>query len=595
MSSTVLPGVAASPGVAIGPAFILPRPARQAEADRPAGAVGTEETPPLPLQPAADEQGRWHEARTQVERAYQQLSERAREVAGDEEAAIFEAQGLMATDPELEQSVAQAIGAGHAAEEATRLAIEEYATALASLGDEYLRQRADDMREIGQALVRALRGEDPVPLAKLPHGAIVCSPELSAGTLLLLDRTRLAGLALGSGGGTSHVAILARTFGIPSVVGLGNALLDTLQDGALVAVDGTRGVVTIAPADATLAALERERDAYVTERASLAGLVGQPATTLDGFHVDIWANIGGPVDVGPALEAGAEGVGLFRTEFLITGRETLPDEDEQYRIYRHVLEQMGQQRPVVFRTFDIGGDKPVPALGLAAEANPFLGYRAVRIGLDRPDLLTTQMRAILRAAEGGFQAWIMLPMVATLDEVVRARVLFDVARRGLEHVTAPLGIMVEIPSAALNAAVLARAVDFFSIGTNDLVQYTLAVDRLNERVAALYQPFDPAVLRLIHTTAQAAATAGIPCGVCGEMAGDPRATALLLGLGVTELSMSAGAIGYVKREVRAMSLQSAQALAREALECATAADVLARVKTVREAIHDDTDTDDGVT
>ena len=332
-----------------------------------------------------------------------------------------------------------------------------------------------------------------------------------------------------------------------------------------------------------LADFRRAVTAYAEERAELASMASLPATTPDGLHLDLWANVGGLDDVAPALAAGAEGVGLFRTEFLITGRETLPSEDEQTDIYRRVLEAMGK-RTVVIRTFDIGGDKPVPALGLRHEANPFLGYRAIRIGLGHPELLRVQLRAILRAARGGHSVWIMLPMVARIEEVRRVRALLDSVREPIDqHVR--LGIMVETPAAALIAQTLAPEVDFFSIGTNDLTQYTLAADRTDERLADLYQPFHPAVLRLIEMTARAAETAGIPCGVCGEMAGDPRATALLIGSGVRELSMSAGSLGVIRREVRRTPRASAVVLAQAALALSTADEVLAHVEAFRATLQ----------
>lgn len=571
MAGNVLHGAAGSPGVAIGPAFVL----------RAASAIPRlPEHPPARVAGIAEEQARWQAARQQVEETYGSLAERARQVAGPEEAAIFEAQAMMAGDPELATAVTTSIEQGETAEAATHNAIEQYAGMLASIEDTYMRQRADDVREIGRGMLRALAGEPPIPLAALPSGAVLCADELAAGALIMVDRERLAGLALGSGGPTSHIAILARTLGLPAVLGLGN-FLDELVSGTPIGVDGTQGAVYIAPAEAQLASLHQARERHLRERAEVAALASQPAETRDGVHLDLFANIGNAQDAIAAFAAGAEGIGLFRTEFLVTGRATLPSEAEQTQMYRQVLEAAGT-RPVIFRTFDIGGDKPVPALGLPPEANPFLGFRALRIGLDRPELLTTQMRAILRAAEGGGNAWIMLPMVATVEEVRRARALYDEARADMQT-QAPLGIMVEIPAAALNAPALAREVDFFSIGTNDLVQYTLAVDRLDERLAALYQPFHPSVLKLIHLTAEAAAAAGKPCGVCGEMGGDPDATALLLGLGVTELSMNASALGYVKREVRRTTLADARALARDALTLATAAEVRQAAQTFRAA------------
>lgn len=570
MAGTVLRGVTGSPGVALGPAFIVREASLEESSPVAAERDGI-------VQPAGARE-RWLAARQRVDQTYQWLAGRAKEVAGPEEAAILEAQAMMIMDPDLEEQVGTRIDQGTTVEAATRAAIAQYADALGSLDDAYMRQRADDVREVGQALLRALAGADPVPLAALPSGSVLCAESLAAGSLIMLDRERLAGLALGTGGPTSHIAILARTLNVPAVLGLG-AFVDALTDGTPVGVDGTRGEVYVDPSGEQLENLQKAIAAYTEERTELASLVDLPATTPDGVHVELFANIGGPADVEPALASGAEGIGLFRTEFLITGRATLPSEEEQYRTYRAVLSAAGS-RTVIFRTFDIGGDKPVPALALPAEANPFLGYRALRIGLDRTELLTTQFRAILRAAEGDHSAWIMLPMVATVDEVRRARALYEEARRGF-NTSAPLGIMIEIPAAALNAEALARHVDFFSIGTNDLVQYTLAVDRLDERLAGLYQPFHPAVLKLIRMTAEAARAAGKPCGVCGEMGGDAEATALLLGLGVTELSMSAGSLGSVKREVRRTPLADARRLAAAALACATSEEVRAVTREFR--------------
>ncbi|MCL6522431.1 MAG: phosphoenolpyruvate--protein phosphotransferase [Firmicutes bacterium] len=579
MAGRRLRGVAGSPGVALGPAFVF---APAARAERPATASASPEA----------ERARWREARARLEAAYDALLERAggAEKAGEtaeEGLAILEAQRMMAADPGLEAAVEEALAAGRPAEAAVREAVDRYAALFAGLEDAYLRQRAEDVREIGEALLRALAGEEPIPLAELPPGSILCAAELGAGALAALDRQALAGLALGSGGPTSHVAILARSMGVPAVLGLGD-FLGELRPGQRLAVDGGSGELWIEPEGETLARLEAAARRERAEREALAALAGEPAVTPDGLSVELAANIGGPGDVGPALEAGAEGVGLFRTEFLVTGRETLPGEEEQAEVYRRVLEAMSG-RPVIFRTFDVGGDKPLPALALAPEANPFLGYRAIRIGLEHAELLRTQLRAILRAAaavapeaggEAESPARVMLPMVATLEEVRRARHLFEEVRRELTEegrlpagLRVPLGIMVEVPSAALIARQLAREVDFFSIGSNDLVQYTLAADRTNERVAGLYQPLHPAVLRLIGLCGEAAAEAGILCGLCGEMGGDPRATALLVGLGVRELSMAPASLARVKREVRRTPLAEARRLAAQALECATQAEV----------------------
>jgi phosphotransferase system enzyme I (PtsI) len=567
-----LHGVAGAPGLALGAAYVL-----QTDEELPVVA-----DPALAAPDAAREMQRWRAARQQVDDALRRLAEHARASVGPAEAEIFEAQALMAADPTVEEQVSAAVAAGGSAEAATREVIGGFAAQFGEMNDAYLRQRADDVQEIGRALRRALAGRAPLGLPQVPQGAILCATELAAGALVMLDHSTLAGIVLGKGGVTSHIAILARTLNIPAVLGMGD-FVGQVRNGDLIGVDGTRGEVILDPAGDELAGFRRALAAYADERAELASMADLPATTPDGVHLDLWANIGGLDDVAPALAAGAEGVGLFRTEFLITGRQTLPSEDEQTDIYQRVLEAMGK-RTVVIRTFDIGGDKDVPALGLRHEANPFLGYRAIRIGLGHAELLRVQLRAILRAAQGEHSVWIMLPMVARVEEVRRVRAVLDSVREPIDpHVR--LGIMVETPAAALIAPALAPEVDFFSIGTNDLTQYTLAADRTDERLADVYQPFHPAVLRLIEMTARAAEKAGIPCGVCGEMAGDPRATALLIGSGVGELSMSAGSLGIIKREVRRTPLASAAVLAHAALSLSTADEVLAHVEAFRTTLR----------
>jgi phosphoenolpyruvate-protein phosphotransferase (PTS system enzyme I) len=572
MSSTRFRGVAGAPGLALGPAYVL-----RTDSEPPTVSDQAAAEPD-----AVGEMQRWRSARQQVEDALRRLAGRARASVGTAEAEIFEAQALMAADPTLEEQLSAAVAAGSSAEQATREAIAGFAAQFGEMKDAYLRQRADDVQEVGRALLRALAGREPLGMPEVPPGTILCATELTAGALVMLDRSTLAGLALGTGGVTSHIAILARTLNIPAVLGMGD-FVSQVTNGELMGVDGTRGEVILEPAGAELADFRRAVTAYAEERAELASMASLPATTPDGLHLDLWANVGGLDDVAPALAAGAEGVGLFRTEFLITGRETLPSEDEQTDIYRRVLQAMGK-RTVVIRTFDIGGDKPVPALGLRHEANPFLGYRAIRIGLGHPELLRVQLRAILRAAQGGHSVWIMLPMVARVEEVRRVRALLDSVREPIDQ-DVRLGIMVETPAAALIAQTLAPEVDFFSIGTNDLTQYTLAADRTDERLADLHQPFHPAVLRLIEMTARAAEAAGIPCGVCGEMAGDPRATALLIGSGVRELSMSAGSLGVIRREVRRTPRASAVELAQGALVLSTADEVLAHVEAFRATLQ----------
>ncbi|TAN31766.1 phosphoenolpyruvate--protein phosphotransferase [bacterium] len=557
--STKLRGIAASPGVVIGRAVVIGASSLRAGSHAESGKAAIE---------------RWSSAREEVKASLEQLVRAAERNSLVQEQALLEAQQMMVMDPGLEESVRAMVLGGTSAERATHDAIERYAVAMDRFEDAYLRQRSSDVREIGQALLRVLAGQSPFPIANLAPGSVLCAAELGAASLLMLDRAALAGIALGSGGPTSHVAILARSWGVPAVLGI-TGLLDTVSEGDLLALDGGRGELWVQPSADEQARLEANAQKYSRDKAELTALRDRQAVTVDGVRVELLANIGGPQDVVAALEAGAEGVGLFRTEFLVTGRRAVPSEREQREIYGQVLEGM-EGRPVTVRTFDIGGDKQVPALDLKPELNPFLGYRGIRMGLDRPELLATQLRALLTAAAGGPQLKVMLPMISTLDEVRQARAILDRARSELGPGSGDgvlLGVMIEIPAAALLASQLAREVQFFSIGTNDLIQYTMAADRTNDRVARLYQPFHPAVLRLIGQVAAAATGAGIPCGVCGEMAGDPRATALLLGLGIRELSMSPGSIAAVKRQVLRIQLADAQRLAQDALEKATTREV----------------------
>ena len=389
-----------------------------------------------------------------------------------------------------------------------------------------------------------------------------------------LDPAVVMGIATARGGPTSHAAVLARSMGIPAVVGLGDRLME-IEDGTTLALDGDRGLVHVdPPADAP----RRHRggpDALPPWPAEAARAVAStPAVTADGETIEVSANVGTPEEVAPAVAAGADGVGLFRTEFLFMDRDAMPTEDEQEAAYRLAAEAL-DGRPLLLRTLDAGADKPLPYLGQPAEPNPFLGVRGVRLGLARPDLLLPQLRAVVRVA-ADFPVRVMFPMVATADELHRALELLEEARRAVGPGTElETGIMVEVPAAALTAPALAPSVDFFSIGTNDLTQYVLAADRGNEHVAALSDALHPAVLRLIEATTIAARAHGRWVGVCGELAGDATATSLLLGLGVRELSMSAPAIGRVKQVVRSTDIPEAEALAAKALACASAAEVRA--------------------
>ncbi|HET6715241.1 MAG TPA: phosphoenolpyruvate--protein phosphotransferase [Actinomycetota bacterium] len=491
--------------------------------------------------------------------------------AGEDEASIFDAHLLFLRDEALLGPARRAIAErGRTAAVAWRDAVDAVAAEWDVLDDEYMRARAIDLRSVGAQVLARVLGV-PVPAPRLDEPGILVAADLTPADTAGLDPAMTLGIVTVHGGPTSHAAVLARALGIPAVVGVGPRVL-SLAEGSSLAVDGASGEVVVDPPPDVVARFESERRERAERLAGLLASAGEPATTIDGTTVEVAANVGGPAEVAAAVAAGADGIGLFRTEFLFMDRAALPDEDEQEAAYRAAGEAL-DGRPLLVRTLDAGADKPVAALGQAREENPFLGVRGIRLGLARPELLLAQLRALLRVAVD-HPVRVMFPMIATTGELEEARAALDRARR--ETALDPaieVGIMVEVPSAALTAASLAADADFFSIGTNDLTQYTLAADRGNEHVAALNDPLHPAVLRLIAATADGAETHGRWVGVCGELAGDELATALLLGLGVRELSMAAPAIASVKDAVRSTTVADARAIAARALACTTAAEV----------------------
>ena len=491
--------------------------------------------------------------------------------AGEDEARIFDAHLLFLLDDALLEPARSAIRDGRTtAARAWRDAIDAAAATWDALDDEYLRARAVDLRSVGtQVLARILGVARPSP--QLDSPGILVTADLTPADTAGLDPAVCIGIVTAHGGPTSHAAVIARAMGIPAVVGVGPRAL-ALPEGSLMVVDGTRGEVRVDPPAAELARFESEREARSAGLARALVRAAEPATTIDGTTIDVAANVSGPGEVADAIAAGADGIGLFRTEFLFMHRASLPDEHEQEAAYRAAAELLAG-RPMIVRTLDAGADKPITALGQASEVNPFLGVRGIRLGLARPDLLLAQLRALVRvAADHPVRA--MFPMIATIDELVAARALFARASASTGvHASIEIGIMVEVPAAALTAAAFAAHADFFSVGTNDLTQYTLAADRGNEHVAGLNDPLHPAVLRLIAATVEGASAHDRWVGVCGELAGDELATGLLLGLGVRELSMAAPAIASVKQAVRSTTLEHARTLATRALGCATAAEV----------------------
>lgn len=507
----------------------------------------------------------------EVLRAKEQLTrlrESARERMGDEEAAIFDAHLAFLDDPAyVGEMKSRILDRRQNAEVICRDVTEEMSQMLASLPDEYMQARADDIRDVGHRLLLLLSGQKPFDPSLIQPGSVVIADELAPSDTAQFP-PGIAAMVTARGSKTAHAAIMARTLGIPAVLGLGEDL-KRIREGETIIVDGENGSITLHPDPDTLdqsrERIRRKRELWE----SALKKADQKAVTSDGRRIQVFANIGSPQDVDAALKNGAEGIGLFRTEFLYLENDHWPTEEEQFQAYRQVLESFGD-RPVVIRTLDIGGDKDLPYADLPKEENPFLGHRAIRYCLSHPEIFKTQLRALLRAGVHG-NLWIMFPMVGNLSEIQQAKSLLEEARKELEnqglHIARnpKTGIMVEVPGAAVIADVLAKEVDFMSIGTNDLTQYTLAADRGNERVASLYDAAHPSVLRLVRQTCDAARREGILVGMCGELAGDPRMTEVLVGLGLDELSMSAGTIPEVKERIRRVQTDEARKLADEVL------------------------------
>lgn len=509
---------------------------------------------------------------TAIEDAKKQITELkhlTEQKMGPEEAAIFDAHLTFLDDPAYVEEIKNRIqtekkNALWTCEQVTN----EMHTMLSSIEDEYIRARADDIRDVGNRLLLILAGETPFDPATLRAGQVVVAEELTPSETAQFP-TGLAGMITAKGSKTAHAAIMARTLGIPAVLGLGEDI-KKIANKQTVIVDGDRGEVILNPTDQRIKQVTEWIAQQQKRQNEALQAAKKDAVTKDGKRIQTFANIGSPSDIQIALNNHAEGVGLFRTEFLYLENTDWPTEEEQYTAYAEVLSAFGH-KPVVIRTLDIGGDKDLPYAKLPKEENPFLGHRALRFCLDQPEIFKTQLKALLRASVHG-NLWIMLPMVENPSEIRAAKELLDQCRQELaaenipfaDHI--PLGIMIEIPAAAINADILAPEVDFMSIGTNDLAQYTLAADRGNEKVAHLYDAAHPAVLRLVKMTTDAAKKAGILVGMCGELAGDLALTEVLIGLGLDELSMSAATIPEAKQKIRQTETQSAASLAEQVLQ-----------------------------
>lgn len=549
----MIQGIGAAAGVAIGKAFVLPN----WEWSMPDTQVN-----PVDL---AKEFERLYEGIRTSKDEIEFIKKEFREVVGVEESSIFDAHLAILDDPVFMSEIRGIIERQYkAAEVAVKEAIDHFVAMFDLLDDEYMKERAVDIKDVGNRLLKHLLGAPEVTLPADTQPYVLVAKELSPSQLAHLNPTYVLGILTMMGGKTSHASIMARALGIPLIAGLENKLSTPIQTGDMIVMDGETGTVHIQPDELTLKDYSSRRAKQQRKKEQLELLATVQAITKDGVPLRLLGNISSVKELELALKYGAEGVGLFRTEFLYMDRSSFPTEDEQFEVYKHVAEKVGASS-VVIRTLDIGGDKHLDYFQLPEEQNPFLGYRAIRISLDRTDMFKTQMAAILRASHYG-NVKIMFPMISSVEEVQAAKALLAEVKAELDarnvpyNRDIPVGIMVEVPAAVMIVDLLAEEVDFFSIGTNDLVQYVLAVDRMNEQIAHMYHPYHPAVLRMIRMTVEAARNAGIGVSVCGELAADERSLPLWLEMGVSDLSMSPQALLKVKHRI----LNTAAAEAKEA-------------------------------
>lgn len=497
---------------------------------------------------------------------------------GEKEAEIMQGHLMLLNDPMLTNEIESAItGDNVCSEFAIETVCTMYADMFASMDDELMQQRATDMRDIKVRLQQVLQGVKPVDIAALPEGSVIVAKDLTPSMTAGINPANVAGIVTEMGGRTSHSAILARALEIPAVVAV-PGILGQVEDGAEMIVDGSEGVVLAAPSEEEKAEYTAKRDQFLKEKKELEQYIGKPTVTRDGVEIELVANIGNPDDVEKVLQYDGEGVGLFRTEFLFMDRTAMPTEEEQFEAYKKVAIALNG-RPVIIRTLDIGGDKEIPYMGLQKDENPFLGYRAIRFCLDRKDdVYRPQLRALLRASAFG-QIKIMIPMVTCIEEIREAKALIEEIKKELDekgiayNKEIKVGIMVETAAASLMADIFAKEVDFFSIGTNDLTQYTMSVDRGNEKVSYLYSTFNPAVLRSIRNIIKCGREAGIMVGMCGEAASDPMMIPLLLAFGLNEFSMSSSAILKARKMITGYSEAELQAVADKAMSFVSAKEI----------------------
>lgn len=564
----IVEGIAASAGIAIARAFLLKSPDFHIERK----TIGS----------AKREMVRLAAALEKAKQELESVKQRAQAKLGEDKAAIFAAHLLVLQDPEFIGPIQNKIREENInVEFAVREVANMYIGMFEQLDNEYMKERAADIRDVTQRLLAHLLGVKLADLQAISEEVIIVAEDVTPSDTAQMDTRYVKGFATDIGGRTSHSAIMARSLEIPAVVGT-KQVTEAVEPNMWIVVDGLDGNVIINPTDEELEAYRKKQAQYEAQRATWAKLVNEKTVTADGVRIELAANIGTPEDIESVLKNGAEGIGLYRTEFLYMGRTQLPSEEEQYNAYKTVLEKM-DGKPVVIRTLDIGGDKELPYLNMPKELNPFLGFRAIRLCLEMQDMFRVQLRALLRASMFG-NLKIMFPMIATLEEFRQAKQIVEEEKAKLiaEGISVAgrieIGIMVEVPATALLADVFAKEVDFFSIGTNDLIQYTMAADRMNEKVSYLYQPYHPALLRLIDMVIQAAHKEGKWAGMCGEMAGDPVAIPLLLGLGLDEFSMSASSILQARNMMKKLSREELEAHARKAMAMSTGEEAVRYVK-----------------
>ncbi|EKO3487912.1 phosphoenolpyruvate-protein phosphotransferase PtsI [Vibrio fluvialis] len=566
----MISGILASPGIAIGKALLL----QEDEIVLNTNTISD-------AQVDAEVQ-RFYDARNKSAAQLEVIKQKALETFGEEKEAIFEGHIMLLEDEELEEEILALIKDEKlTADNAIHTVIEEQAMALESLDDEYLKERATDIRDIGSRFVKNALGINIVSLSDINEEVILVAYDLTPSETAQINLNYVLGFVCDIGGRTSHTSIMARSLELPAIVGTNN-ITAQVKNGDMLILDAMNNKIIVNPTDAELEEAKAVKAAFLAEKEELAKLKDLHAETLDGHRVEVCGNIGTVKDCDGIIRNGGEGVGLYRTEFLFMDRDALPTEEEQYQAYKEVAEAMEDQA-VIIRTMDIGGDKDLPYMDLPKEMNPFLGWRAVRISLDRREILRDQLRGILRASAHG-KLRIMFPMIISVEEIRALKAAIEEYKAELRaeglafDESIEIGVMVETPAAAAIAHHLAKEVSFFSIGTNDLTQYTLAVDRGNEMISHLYNPLSPAVLTVIKQVIDASHAEGKWTGMCGELAGDERATLLLLGMGLDEFSMSGISIPKVKKVIRNSNFAEVKAMAEEALSLPTAAEIEACVE-----------------